>query len=250
MELILDIGNSTITSAFFKADNIIDISTIAHLNNTAEVPYKFVRTIDLILGYNVEKVIIASVAPELTELFSKNITSNTAVKPYIITHDSYPNFKSKYENINELGIDRLCNVAYAIENFKNSVIVIDIGSALTFEIVGSEGYFEGGMILPGVDLSSKALELNTSLLPKIEKKKIDHLIGKNTIECISSGIINGSSSICDSFVEKIEKELNTKMKVILTGGDASLIGEKMEREHEIIENTVLLGAKIIYINQS
>ena len=250
MELILDIGNSTITSAFFKAGKVIDISTLAHNNNTAEVPYKFVRTIDLILGYNVEKVIIASVAPELTELFSKSITSNTAVKTQIITHESYPNLKSKYENIQELGIDRLCNIAYAIEKFKNSVIVIDIGSALTFEIIGPEGNFEGGMILPGVDLSSKALELNTSQLPKIEKKEIDFLIGKNTTECISSGIINGLASTCDSFIEKIEKELNTEMKVILTGGDASLIGSKITKEYEIIENTVLLGAQIIYHNQS
>ena len=250
MELILDIGNSTITSAFFKAGKVIDISTIAHNNNTVEVPYKFVRTIDLILGYNVDKIIIASVAPELTELFSKNITSNTAVKTHVIAHDSYPDLKSKYDNISELGIDRLCNVVYAIEKFKNSVIIIDIGSALTFEIIGAEGYFEGGMILPGIDLSSKALELNTSLLPKIEKKEIDFFIGKNTIECISSGIINGLSATCDSFIKKIEKELNTKMKVILTGGDASLIGKKMEKDHEIIENTVLLGAKIIYSNQS
>ena len=249
MELILDIGNSTITSAFFKAGKVIDISTIAHNNNTAEVPYKFVRTVDLILGYNVEKIIIASVAPELTELFSKNITSNTAVKTHIITHDSYPNLKSKYENIHELGIDRLCNVAYAIDKFKNSVIIIDIGSALTFEIIGAEGYFEGGMILPGINLSSKALELNTSLLPKIEKKEIDFLIGKNTVECISSGIINGLASTCESFIEKIEKELKTKMKVILTGGDASLIGSKMTKEYEIVENTVLLGAQIIYQKQ-
>jgi type III pantothenate kinase len=250
VELILDIGNSTITSAFFKAGKIIDISTLAHNKNTAEVPYKFVRTVDLILGYNVKKIIIASVDPELTELFSKCITSNTAVKTHIITHDSYSKLKSKYDNINELGIDRLCNVAYAIEKFKNSVIVIDIGSALTFEIIGPEGHFEGGMILPGIEISSKALELNTSLLPKIEKKEIDYLIGKNTIECISSGIINGLASTCDSFIEKIEKELNTKMKIILTGGDASLIGKKMSKEHKIVENTVLLGAQIIYHNKS
>jgi type III pantothenate kinase len=250
VELILDIGNTTITSAFFKGDKVIDISTVPHLNNIAEVPYKFVRTIDLILGYNVDKIIIASVAPELTELFSKCITSNTAVKTYIITHDSYPDLKSKYEDIYQLGIDRLCNVAYAISKFKNSVIVVDIGSALTFEVIGSDGFFEGGMILPGIDLSSKALELNTSLLPKIEKKGIDYLIGKNTVECISSGIINGLSSTCDSFIEKIERELNTEMKVILTGGDASLIGSKMTKKHEIVENTVLLGAQIIYRNQS
>ncbi len=250
MELILDIGNSTITSAFFKADKVIDISTVAHHNNSVEVPHEFVRTIDLILGYSVQKIIIASVAPELTELFGKCITSNTAVKPYIITHDSYSVLKSKYRNINELGIDRLCNVAYAIDEYKDSVIVIDIGSALTFEIIGKDGRFEGGMILPGIDLSSKALESNTSQLPKIEKKKINFLIGKDTVECISSGIINGLSSTCDSFIERIEKELNTEMKVILTGGDASLISEKMEREHEIVENTVLLGAKIIYSNQN
>lgn len=250
MELILDIGNSTITSAFFKAGKVIDISTLAHDNNITEVPYKFARTIDLILGHNVKNVIIASVVPELTELFSKCITSNTGIKIHIITHDSYQDLKNKYENINELGIDRLCNVAYAIEKFKNSVIVIDIGSALTFEIIGPEGYFEGGMILPGVDLSSRALELNTSLLPKIEKKEIDFLIGKNTVECISSGIVNGLASACDSFIVKIEKELKTEMKVILTGGDASLIGAKMAKEHEIVENMVLLGAQIIYHNQT
>ena len=250
MELILDIGNSTINAAFFKDEKIIDISTIVHHNNTIEVPHEFIRTIDLILGYSVQKIIIASVSPELTELFGKSITSNTAIKPFIITHDSYSALKSKYKNISELGIDRLCNIAYAIDKYKDSVIVIDMGSALTFEIIGKDGSFEGGMILPGIDLSSRSLGSNTSQLPKIEKKKIDFLIGKNTIECISSGIINGLSSICDSFIEKIEKELNTKMKVILTGGDASLIGEKMEREHKIVENTVLRGAKIIYSDEN
>ncbi|MCK4981087.1 MAG: type III pantothenate kinase [Candidatus Delongbacteria bacterium] len=250
MELILDIGNSTINAAFIRDEKIIDISSIAHQNNSVEVPHEFIRTIDLILGYSVQKIIIASVSPKLTELFGKCITSNTAIKPFVITHDSYSTLKSKYKNIHELGIDRLCNIAYAVEKYKDSVIVIDIGSALTFEIVGKDGYFEGGMILPGIDLSSKALESNTSQLPKIEKKKIEHFIGKSTTECISSGIINGLSSICDSFIEKIEKELNTKMKVILTGGDASLISEKMIKEHEIVENTVLLGAKLIYSNQN
>ena len=249
MELVLDIGNSTVTSAFFKDDEVIDISTIAHNNNTAEVPYKFVRTIDLILGYNIEKVIVASVVPELTELFCKNITSNTAVKPFIITHDSYSGLKSKYKDISQLGIDRLCNIAYAVNRYKKSVVIIDIGSALTIEIIDSSGYFKGGMILPGITLSSKALNSNTALLPAIKNKEIDYFIGRNTIECISSGIINGLAVVCDGFVEKIEKELNTKMKIILTGGDASLIGKRITQKHEIIKNTVLLGAKIIYSKQ-
>lgn len=246
MQLILDIGNSTVTSAFFRDNKIVDVATVLHRNDEEEVSHEFIRTIDLIMGYNVETVIIASVVPELTLLYSKCITSNTAVKPYIIVHDSYPDLKSNYENIDQLGIDRLCNVAFAIDKYKDSTIVIDIGSALTFEIIGPDGYFEGGMILPGVNLSSKALGLNTSQLPEIKKQQVNHLIGKNTVDCISSGIINGLSSVCDGFIDKIEKELNTSMKVVLTGGDAVLISGKMDKEHELIENTVLYGAKIIY----
>ncbi|MBN2790276.1 MAG: type III pantothenate kinase [Candidatus Delongbacteria bacterium] len=249
MELILDIGNSTITSAFFRDDKIIDISSIKHFRRTDEVSQEFIRSIDLILGYSIDKIAIASVAPEMTELYGRCITSNTAVKPYIITHDSFPDIRSRYQDIKELGIDRLCNVAYAVEKYRDSVIVIDIGTALTFEIIGPEGYFEGGMILPGIDLSSKALSSNTSLLPEIEKKGIDYIIGKNTIECISSGIINGLASTCDNLIYKIEKDLKTKMKVILTGGDSKLISDKLEKDHETVENTVILGAKIIYSNQ-
>jgi type III pantothenate kinase len=191
-------------------------------------------------------VIIASVVPQKTAEISAQVRRITGSEPFVITHCHYTDIKSLYRNINELGIDRLCNAAYAAAFHKKNAIVIDLGSAVTFEIINSEGVFEGGMILPGIRLQYISLSKNTALLPELKRSDNPALIGRSTRECIISGVENGIACLCGEMVSRIKKELGCEMKVILSGGDAEFFSKLVSFGHIVEKNTVPLGAYEIF----
>jgi len=192
-----------------------------------------------------DEVIIVSVVPEKTAEISKEVKKITKKSPFIVKHEHYKDLKSRYLDITELGIDRLCNIAYAVNNFKKNAVVIDFGSAVTFEVVNGSGEFEGGMILPGIKLQYKALTQNTALLPDLDAEVTDLFIGRSTAECIRSGVQNGIAGICNDFVCEFRERLSTRTKIILSGGDAGLISKLVDFDYILEKNTVPQGAWII-----
>jgi len=190
-------------------------------------------------------IIIASVVPEKTAEISKSVKKITGKNPFVIKHEHYKNIKSRYLDLKELGIDRLCNIAYAAKNYKKNVVVIDFGSAVTFEVINGQGEFEGGMIFPGVKLQYAALTEHTALLPDLEAEVTDLFIGRSTAECIRSGVQNGIAGICNDFVREFAERLSSRVQIIFSGGDAELIGKLVDFDFKIEKNTVPLGAWII-----
>ena len=190
-------------------------------------------------------IIIASVVPEKTAEISKSVKKITGKNPFVIKHEHYKNIKSRYLDLKELGIDRLCNIAYAAKNYKKNVVVIDFGSAVTFEVINGQGEFEGGMMFPGVKLQYAALTEHTALLPDLDAEVTDLFIGRSTAECIRSGVQNGIAGICNDFVREFAERLSSRVQIIFSGGDAELIGKLVDFDFKIEKNTVPLGAWII-----
>jgi type III pantothenate kinase len=190
-------------------------------------------------------LIIASVVPEKTAEITKAVKKLTGIEPFVIKHAHYKDLKSRYLDIKELGIDRLCNIAYAVKFYKKNVVVIDFGSAVTLEIINGKGEFEGGMIFPGIKLQYESLAKNTALLPDLKAEVTDFFIGRSTAECIRSGVQNGIAGICNDFIREFAERLSSRVQIILSGGDAELLGKLVDFDFKLELHTVPIGAWII-----
>ncbi len=234
MSLIIDIGNTSSKLYLIEKGRVIKSGLYERDMS------KWIRS-----GSGKDGVVIASVVPERTKTVSAEVNKLTGKTPSVIKHSHFSSLKSRYLNIGELGIDRLCNVAFALEYYKKNIVVIDLGSAVTFEIINSQGEFEGGMIFPGIKLQYDALAKNTALLPDLKAEVTDLFIGRSTAECIRSGVQNGVAGACNDFVRELTARMSSRLKVILSGGDAELISKLVDFDHSIEPFTVPIGAWLI-----
>ena len=151
-----------------------------------------------------------------------------------------------YDNPNEVGADRIVNAIAAYNKYKAAMIIIDFGTATTFDIISKKGEYLGGAIAPGVMISADALFQRASKLPRVEIFKVPgKIIGKDTIKSIKSGIIHGNAAMVDGMVERITKEMGTEPKVIATGGLAPLIAGASKTIQKTEPSLTLNGLKII-----
>lgn len=154
-------------------------------------------------------------------------------------------------NLDEVGADRIANAAGAYILYKHPVIVIDFGTATTFDIVNPLGEFIGGVIAPGINLQLKTLNRFTSKLPRIDAAISPSAIGNNTVDAILSGVIRGCACMIDGLIEQCEKELGERAVIVATGGYSNYIAEYMKRPFDFINPTLTLeGLRHLYnINQ-
>jgi type III pantothenate kinase len=145
-----------------------------------------------------------------------------------------------------VGADRIVNAVAAYDRYRRSCIVVDFGTATTFDYVSSRGEYMGGAIAPGIGISAEALFQRTSKLPRIEITKPGKVVGKNTIHSMQSGIFFGYVGLVDEIVRRMKKETKSNPKVIATGGLAGLIAGESETIEEVNEFLTLEGLRIIY----
>lgn len=151
------------------------------------------------------------------------------------------------DNPNEAGADRIANAAGAYVLYNHPVIVVDFGTATTFDIVNAKGQFIGGVIAPGVTLQLKALNKFTSKLPRIDVTLSNFAIGHNTTDAILSGVLRGSAAMIDGLVEQCEKELGQRAVLVATGGYSGLIANYLKRPFDFINPTLTLeGLRYLY----
>ena len=146
----------------------------------------------------------------------------------------------------QVGSDRIVNAVAAIEAYEAPVIVIDLGTATTISLIDEKKNYAGGMILPGVATALGALANKTSQLPGISMEPPRKVIGKNTVDCMKSGIIYGSAACIDGMIERIEEEIGKKASLVATGGLAQTIIPHCKKEIEIDETLLLKGLQLIY----
>ena len=173
------------------------------------------------LGHHKTRLLISSVVPSsekiIKSFFKDNSIDSISLKDLLKKID----IKTNIKKIKEIGDDRFTNIIYAKKIYKNSVIVIDFGTATTFDVLNSKGVYFGGIITPGIDLSLNVLKYKTAKLPLVKFKKTKKVVGFNTKEAIESGFFWGYCSMIEGLIKKIEEEQKEVFKIILTGGNAN-----------------------------
>ncbi len=154
--------------------------------------------------------------------------------------------KVKIDRPEQVGADRLVNTAAAHERFGHAMIIIDFGTATTFDVIDDEGAFCGNVIAPGINLSMDALSMASALLPRVDVRKTDTVIGKATVPAMQSGVFWGYISMIEGLVARIRKEYGAPLPVVATGGLAPLFAETSEAIDHIDPNMTIRGLELIY----
>ena len=152
-----------------------------------------------------------------------------------------------YENPKDIGADRIANAVAAYEKYRCPLIIIDFGTAITFEYVSGKGEYKGGIIVPGIQIAAEALFIHASKLPRVEMfVKPPTVINRNTISAMNAGLIYGYAALTEGLIKRIKKEIPEEPLVIATGGLAYLIASEVKGIDKIEEHLILEGLKILY----
>lgn len=253
MLLAIDIGNTNTVFALFKGDAVLQSWRLCTENaRTADEYAAFLGHMCALAGIKLAKikeVMISSVVPE-TNFHVENFCRHyLQADPVFITKDNVP-IEIDLKRPEDVGADRLVN-ALAIKRFyQTPAIVIDFGTATTFDVVDAQGRYAGGVIAPGIDLSVNALHQAASKLPKVSVEKPDHVIGKSTVEAMQSGIYWGYAGLIEGVVAKIRQENgHGPMFVLATGGLAPLFAQGSSVIDTVDEHLTLKGLLEIYKNR-
>lgn len=250
MLLTIDVGNTSVTSGVFDKDNLafsFGFETIKSFSSES-----FSEAILRNFTHNdfnpslIQSSIISSVVPEIEESIIKSISNIFGHTPLMVDHNTKTGMPILYDYPEEVGPDRIVNSVAAYEHSGKSTIVIDFGTATTFDCISDNGEYMGGAITPGIKISSEALSRNASRLPKINIEKPGSVIGKNTVESMQSGIYYGYISLVDGMVEKIKKNMKTDPAVISTGGYSELISGGSTMISFTDPDLTLKGLNILY----
>ena len=232
MILVFDIGNTNIVIGLFEKNKLQKRWRLPTSNKKSADDYA-VDIIELFLTDKIDCLkisgtIISSVVPIATARIHEAVKKFTTSKILIVGKPEVKlNVDIKVKNKKEVGYDRLINTIAAYKKYEGKLIIIDFGTATTFDVVGKEGEYLGGVISPGINLSLKALHDMTAQLPKISIKPQSNVIGKTTMEAMNSGVYFGYISLVEGLVKKIDEELGFKTKKIVTGGLAQMFKEAL-----------------------
>ncbi len=250
MLLAFDVGNSNIRAGIFHGNNIIgDLRIYTDINKTGDeyglIVLEFLKHKG-IEYQQITGVIISSVVPKVTAQLKEMSPKWFREKAIIVSSDLKLGIKINYDNPKELGADRIVNAIAGYDEYGGNLIVADLGTAATFDVVSEEGDFMGGVIAPGAGISMEALTGKTALLPKVDLTQKPKAIGNNTISCIQSGFYYGFLGQMEEIIRRIKMELPKETKVIATGGLANKIAKNSELVDHIDPDLTLKGLRLIY----
>ncbi|MFL2670413.1 MAG: type III pantothenate kinase [Candidatus Actinomarina sp.] len=213
-----------------------------------ELLMMFKTTIDLskLNDKAVDGVIVCSVVPQITDSVVSAISEFTTKDVLVVGPGIKTGLKVNIDNPKELGPDRIANSVGGFKKTNKEVVIVDLGTATTFDVVNSNKEYLGGSIAPGIKISLDALISKTSSLKSVELKEPDKVIGKNTYEAIQSGLVLGHASMIDSMLEKIVLESNLSPGVVITGGLGTLIQPVLNINSSYEKNLTLDGLEEIY----
>ncbi|MDR2339162.1 MAG: type III pantothenate kinase [Deltaproteobacteria bacterium] len=251
MIITFDVGNTNIKFALWDGDNLVGdwrVNTKRDLSGD-ELGFMVDGFLHL-AGYSfpqLEDMVVASVVPPMRPALERFSNKYIKKPPIFVEGHSQKMLKIEYSDPRQVGADRVVVSIAAWHRFRQSLIVIDFGTATTFDCISPEGAYLGGSIAPGFRLSAEALFQRASMLPKMESfYNTKSAICKNTVDGINSGLVLGYTGLVEGLVWRIAKEMGTKPKVVATGGLAGLFANQSDVIDEVLPNLTMEGLKIVY----
>jgi len=242
----IDIGNTNITIGLFEGSILKGVKRLDTQPKISEQEYKKAFQ-EIFNKFNVTDCIIASVVDEITEKINRVCDSVVGCKSFVLNTSAKLGITLDVENPEKMGADRIANAAIVHSLYQTPIIVIDAGTATTFDIISKDGRFYGGIIMPGVELQMKALYQNTSKLPKIKIQESPQVIGIDTETCMLSGVVRGSACAIEGLLSQCEKEIGEDVTVIGTGGHIELLRQYISRKIDYVNKDLTLqGLQYIY----
>ncbi len=253
MLLAVDIGNTHTVIGVFKNSDIAEkFRFTTNPNDTADEVSLKVRGLLSECGLGKEDitdVIIACVVPPILLPYCEMARSVFNVKPVSVGPGVKTGMKILYDNPREVGADRIANAVGGYSLFGGPLIIVDLGTAITFDAISEKGEYIGGVIAPGINTSMASLFKKAAQLPQISLEEPSRVIGKNTIESMQSGAVYGFCGMADSIVKKMKKEMGGDPKVVVTGGQSDWLLDLSETIDETAPDLTLIGLYKIHLLQ-
>ena len=252
MLLVIDVGNTNTVMGVFQEDTLIVDWRIKTIRDTTADEFNvLVKALfsdsRIVHKSKIKKILISSVVPPAVPILNSFCNKHINVDPVWVTPQLVRSLmKIKYKNPDEVGADRIVNAIAAYSKYKTSLIVVDFGTATTFDVISAKGDYIGGAITPGIAISAEALFQKASRLPRVEIfQPTDKVVGRDTTESIKSGIIYGYASLVDGMVERIGQEMNLSSLVVATGGLSPLLSRVASKIDKVEKSLTLDGLRII-----
>ncbi len=251
MLLATDIGNTGITIGVFEGEELRatwHMATVIHrmADEYATLLLNLLHHQSIAVS-DIKDIVLCSVVPPLVTTFDELFQRYFHISPLVVGAGIKTGVRIRIDNPREVGADRIVNAAAAHHLYRGPVIITDLGTATTFDVVSKEGDYLGGAIAPGIITSSEALFTQAAMLPRVEIIRPKQAIGTNTIATMQSGIVFGYVGLIEGIVARIQRELDEKAKVVATGGYAGLIAKETTVIDEVNPNLTLTGLRLIYL---
>jgi type III pantothenate kinase len=250
MLLTIDIGNTNTVLGLFEGKTLrADWRLETRAARTGDEYAALVATLFGLRGLalaSVDAVAISSVVPPALFPIQELCSRHLGVEPLIVGPGTKTGMPILYENPREVGADRIVNGVAAHQRWPEGAIVVDFGTATTFDVITARGEYAGGVIAPGLMVAADALYKSTAKLPRVEIVRPKNVVGRNTVASIQSGLVFGYAGLVDAIVERIQAEVEFKPRVVGTGGLAPLIAAESKTIQECDDMLTLRGLALIY----
>jgi len=250
MLLAIDIGNTNIVLGVYQEEELVAcwrLATDVHkMADEYAVLFNSLFSNEGLSKSEIKGSAISCVVPPLLPIFQEVCGEHLQVEPLVVGPGIKTGVRILIDNPRELGADRIVNAIAARRLYGTPAIVIDFGTATTFDVVSREGDYLGGAIAPGIGISAETLYRQAAQLPRIELALPKKVIGKNTVAAMQSGVLFGYVALVEGMVERIKEELGEETKVIATGGLAGVIAGETSAIQVVNLNLTLEGLRLIY----
>jgi len=250
MLLVIDVGNSNTVLGIYQGQELkkdwrVGTDKYRTVDEYAMLINDLFRLSDLSFS-DLTDVIVSCVVPPMQNIIDGLCRKYFQLKPYVVGPGMKTGMPIQYDNPREVGADRIVNAVAAYEQSRCTLIVVDFGTATTFDVISADGSYQGGAIAPGVGISAEALFERASKLPRVEFSRPPQIIAKNTVNSIQSGIFYGYVGLVEGIVGRMKKDLGPDVQVIATGGLATPIAAATDSIDRVEPFLTLEGLRILY----
>ena len=251
MLLAIDIGNTEIALGVFDGEELRATWHIATVidrrtDEYAALLLNLLRHQELDIA-DIKEAAMCSVVPPLLATFKELFERYFHLSPLVVGAGIKTGVRIRMDNPREVGADRIVNAAASHHLYDGPIIIVDLGTATTFDAVSKEGDYLGGSIAPGIVTAAEALFTRAAVLPRVELARPEHAIGTNTIDAMQSGLVFGYVGLVEGLVARLRQELGGKAKVVATGGYAELIAKETTVIDVVDPDLTLTGLRLIYL---